>query len=240
MEQVKSNTRPRNDSIYFGQNKENPNDLANFCDYILKFIVVGDTNVGKSSIVIRFSDNTFEPEFVPTIGIDFKIRTIVLDSKKVKLQIWDTAGQERFRAINVSFYRGAMCVIIVYDVTNPQSFLNVPVWLLAVLDNTDFQNKKTYKNLPFVVLIGNKTDLPRVVSEEDAIAYANENNMLYMETSAKDNDNIDDVFISLAKLVLEKISFTSIVPKLCLEKTKEDSNSEEQKLIKKSSSFCEI
>mmetsp|Transcript_49208 Transcript_49208/g.71860 ORF Transcript_49208/g.71860 Transcript_49208/m.71860 type:complete len:109 (+) Transcript_49208:102-428(+) len=98
-------------------------------DYLFKLLLIGDSGVGKSCLLLRFADDTYTESYISTIGVDFKIRTITQDSKTVKLQIWDTAGQERFRTITSSYYRGAHGIIVVYDVTDMESFNNVKQWL---------------------------------------------------------------------------------------------------------------
>jgi Ras-related protein Rab-8A len=97
-------------------------------DYLIKLLLIGDSGVGKSCLLLRFSDDAFNTSFITTIGIDFKIRTVEIDNKRCKLQIWDTAGQERFRTITTAYYRGAMGILLVYDITDEQSFANIRNW----------------------------------------------------------------------------------------------------------------
>merc|ERR1712139_210872 len=119
-------------------------------DYLIKLLLIGDSGVGKSCLLLRFSDDSFTPSFITTIGIDFKIRTIELDGRRIKLQIWDTAGQERFRTITTAYYRGAMGILLVYDVTDEESFANINTWMHAIKQHaSDSVNK---------VLLGNKAD----------------------------------------------------------------------------------
>merc|ERR1711860_461695 len=127
---------------------------------------IGDSGVGKSSILLRFADDMFSGSYITTIGVDFKIRTITVDNEKVKLQIWDTAGQERFRTITSTYYRGTHGVIVVYDVTNAESFVNVKRWLHEIDQNCEIVNK---------VLVGNKNDCEpgnKVVVTEDSRRFA--------------------------------------------------------------------
>eukprot|EP01099_Mayorella_cantabrigiensis_P000865 TRINITY_DN1367_c0_g1_i3.p1 TRINITY_DN1367_c0_g1~~TRINITY_DN1367_c0_g1_i3.p1 ORF type:complete len:210 (-),score=45.88 TRINITY_DN1367_c0_g1_i3:386-958(-) len=120
-------------------------------DYLIKLLLIGDSGVGKSCLLLRFSDDSFTPSFITTIGIDFKIRTIELDGKRIKLQIWDTAGQERFRTITTAYYRGAMGILLVYDVTDEKSFQNIRNWIRNIEQHaTESVNK---------MLIGNKCDM---------------------------------------------------------------------------------
>merc|ERR1712159_656276 len=98
-------------------------------DYLFKLLLIGDSGVGKSCLLFRFADDTYQESYISTIGVDFKIRTVELEGKTIKLQIWDTAGQERFRTITSSYYRGAHGIIVVYDVTDQESFNNVKTWL---------------------------------------------------------------------------------------------------------------
>lgn len=162
---------------------------------MFKLLIIGDSGVGKSSLLIRFSDNTFSGSYITTIGVDFKIRTVVIKGERVKLQIWDTAGQERFRTITNTYYRGTHGVIVVYDVTNGESFGNVKRWLQEIESNCDIVNK---------VLVGNKNDDPtrKVVTTEDAERFANQMEIKLFETSAKDNLNVEDMFLAITEQVL--------------------------------------
>jgi len=167
-----------------------PNDY----DHLFKLLIIGDSGVGKSSILLRFSDNLFSGTYITTIGVDFKIRTIEVEGEKVKLQIWDTAGQERFRTITSTYYRGTHGVIVVYDVTNLESFGNVKRWLQEIDQNCDDVVR---------ILVGNKHDHPeRKVTLAEAETLADQMNITFFETSAKDNFNIEKVFDEITRLVL--------------------------------------
>jgi len=162
-------------------------------DYLIKLLLIGDSGVGKSCLLLRFSEDQFTPSFITTIGIDFKIRTIDMDGKKIKLQIWDTAGQERFRTITTAYYRGAMGILLVYDVCDERSFNNIRTW---------FQNVEQHATEGVhKILIGNKCDWTekRVVSEEQGRALAQELGIPFIETSAKSNINVEEAFFSLAR-----------------------------------------
>lgn len=169
--------------------------MARDYDHLFKLLIIGDSGVGKSSLLIRFSDNTFSGSYITTIGVDFKIRTVVINGERVKLQIWDTAGQERFRTITNTYYRGTHGVIVVYDVTNGESFANVKRWLQEIESNCDVVNK---------VLVGNKNDDParKVVITEDAQRFANQMDIQLFETSAKDNINVEEMFLAITEQVL--------------------------------------
>ena len=153
-------------------------------ELLFKILLAGNTSVGKSSIFLRFVDNIWNDAFVPTIGVDFKIKTLNINYKNVKLQIWDTAGEERFRTIISSYYRGAHGILLIFDLTEIESFNNLNNWLTEIEKNA---NKNVVK-----VLIGNKCDLEdkRVISFEKAKDFADSNNMKYIETSAKIDKNI--------------------------------------------------
>ncbi|XP_034236628.1 ras-related protein Rab-35 [Thrips palmi] len=164
-------------------------------DHLFKLLIIGDSGVGKSSLLLRFADNTFSGSYITTIGVDFKIRTIDIEGEKVKLQIWDTAGQERFRTITSTYYRGTHGVIVVYDVTNGDSFANVKRWLHEIEQNCEVVNR---------ILVGNKNDAPdrKVVLTEDAQRFADQMNIQLFETSAKDNINVEEMFMAITKQVL--------------------------------------
>jgi len=164
-------------------------------DHLFKLLIIGDSGVGKSSLLVRFADNQFSGNYITTIGVDFKIRTIELNGERVKLQIWDTAGQERFRTITSTYYRGTHGVIVVYDVASGDSFANVKRWLHEINQNCDDVNR---------ILVGNKCDDPdrRVVLKEDATRFSNQMGIQLFETSAKENINVEEMFRAITNLVL--------------------------------------
>ena len=170
--------------------------MAREYDHLFKLLIIGDTSVGKSSILLRFADNLFSGTYITTIGVDFKIRTMEMNGEKIKLQIWDTAGQERFRTITATYYRGTHGVIIVYDVTNADSFNNVKRWITEIENNCDYVDK---------VLVGNKDDIPdkKAVTRAESQRLADSQGMTLYETSAKDNINIEEVFDYITKKVLQ-------------------------------------
>ena len=166
-------------------------------DYLFKVLLIGNSSVGKSSLLLRFVDNQWSDLFVPTIGVDFKIRTMEIDNKNVKLQIWDTAGQERFKNITASYYRGAHGIFVVYDISDTESFKNINNWLIEIENNA---NKNVYK-----ILVGNKCDLEdkRTVSYQEGKELAETYGMQFIETSAKSNTNVDEAFHLLGKEVMK-------------------------------------
>ena len=188
-------------------------------------LLIGDSGVGKSCCLLRFSEDSFTPSFITTIGIDFKIRTIELDGKRVKLQIWDTAGQERFRTITTAYYRGAMGILLVYDVTDERSFNSEcahaqrpppPPPPGTSTDEADirtwFQNVEQHATEGVnKILIGNKCDWEdkRVVSTEQGQALADELGVSFLEVSAKSNINIDKAFYSLAADIKKRLIDTA-------------------------------
>ncbi|XP_037742014.1 ras-related protein Rab-8A isoform X2 [Chelonia mydas] len=134
--------------------------MAKTYDYLFKLLLIGDSGVGKTCALFRFSEDAFNATFISTIGIDFKIRTIELDGKRIKLQIWDTAGQERFRTITTAYYRGAMGIMLVYDITNEKSFENIRNWVRNIEEHASPDVEK--------MILGNKCDVndKRQVSRE--------------------------------------------------------------------------
>jgi len=167
-------------------------------DHLFKLLLIGDSGVGKTCILFRFSDDAFNTTFISTIGIDFKIKTIEIDGKRVKLQIWDTAGQERFHTITTSYYRGANGIMLVYDITNPKSFDNITKWIKNI---TDFASDDVER-----ILLANKCDMEekRMISTARGHEIATQNNIKFYETSAKNDQNISEAFITLAKDILLK------------------------------------
>ncbi|KAI8053166.1 GTP-binding protein ypt1 [Gilbertella persicaria] len=171
-------------------------------DYLFKLLLIGDSGVGKSCLLLRFADDTYTESYISTIGVDFKIRTIELEGKTVKLQIWDTAGQERFRTITSSYYRGAHGIIVVYDVTDEDSFNNVKQWLQEI----DRYAAEGVNKL----LVGNKSDLvdKKVVNTEQATEFAESLKIPLLETSAKDATNVEQAFLTMAKQIKDRMGST--------------------------------
>ncbi|CAN0897459.1 Ras-related protein Rab11D [Linum grandiflorum] len=157
-------------------------------DYLFKLVLIGDSGVGKSNLLSRFTKNEFNLESKSTIGVEFATKTINIDSKVIKAQIWDTAGQERYRAITSAYYRGAVGALLVYDVTRHSTFENAARWLRELRDHTD-------PNM-VVMLIGNKSDLRHLVAvqTEEAKAFAERETLYFMETSALTATNVESAF----------------------------------------------
>ncbi|XP_068172994.1 ras-related protein ORAB-1-like [Antennarius striatus] len=169
-------------------------------DYLFKLLLIGDSGVGKSCLLLRFADDTYTESYISTIGVDFKIRTVDMDGKMVKLQIWDTAGQERFRTITSSYYRGAHGIIIVYDVTEQESFNNVKQWLEEI-DRYACENVSR-------MLVGNKCDLvgKKVVDAATAQELASSLKISFLETSAKSSDNVEGAFLTMASEIHKRVA----------------------------------
>ena len=167
-------------------------------DALFKVLMIGDSGVGKSCLLLRFADDTFSESYISTIGVDFKIRTVELEGKMVKLQIWDTAGQERFRTITSSYYRGAHGVLLTFDLTDQASFSGITEWMRKV-DQYAAEHVVT-------VLVGTKSDLTteRVVEEEAIRNYAESNNLLFFETSAKNSIGVEEAMMGLTRLMYER------------------------------------
>jgi len=168
-------------------------------DFVFKIIIVGEAGVGKSCLLRRFVDQNFTENYVNTIGVDFKVKTIELMGKTVKLNLWDSAGQERFRTIVNTYYRGAHGICLVYDITDPDSFLRLGNWLTDASEQADENAKK--------LIIGTKIDLEsnRKVSREAVRAFAERMSLTAYETSSKSGSNVESAFMSLTKLLLEEL-----------------------------------
>mmetsp|Transcript_25179 Transcript_25179/g.37047 ORF Transcript_25179/g.37047 Transcript_25179/m.37047 type:complete len:211 (+) Transcript_25179:51-683(+) len=161
-------------------------------DHLFKLVLIGDSGVGKSCLLLRFADDAFTESYISTIGVDFRFRTVKIDKKTVKLQIWDTAGQERFRTITSAYYRGADGIIMVYDVTSMDSFDHVNDWLKEV---NRYSSEGTCK-----LLVGNKCDrlADKTVTAEQAKEFADELGIAFLETSAKSAKNVEEAFLTMA------------------------------------------
>eukprot|EP00386_Alphamonas_edax_P010414 GDKI01033658.1.p1 GENE.GDKI01033658.1~~GDKI01033658.1.p1 ORF type:complete len:212 (+),score=41.67 GDKI01033658.1:51-686(+) len=172
-------------------------------DHLIKLLLIGDSGVGKSCLLMRFSDDLFTPSHISTIGIDFKIKQIELDGKRVKLQIWDTAGQERFRTITQAYYRNAMGILLVYDVTSAESFQNIRNWIRQIETHATQGVQK--------ILVGNKADMDeksRAVDSRRAQELAAEYGIPFVETSAKSGQNVRQSFEAITREILHKLIAT--------------------------------
>jgi len=167
-------------------------------DYLFKIVLIGDSGVGKSNILSRFTRNEFSVESKSTIGVEFATRSIEIEKKVVKAQIWDTAGQERYRAITSAYYRGAVGALLVYDVTKKETFADVEKWLAELRDHADSKI--------VIMLTGNKCDLQhlRSVTTQDAEIYAAKEDLLFLETSALNSVNIDAAFQKVLSVIHER------------------------------------
>ncbi|KAM9001829.1 ras-related protein Rab-13 isoform X1 [Sarcophilus harrisii] len=174
--------------------------MAKAYDHLFKLLLIGDSGVGKTCLIIRFAEDNFNSTYISTIGIDFKIRTVEIEGKKIKLQVWDTAGQERFKTITTAYYRGAMGIILVYDITDEKSFENIQNWMKSIKENASAGVER--------LLLGNKCDMEvkRKVQREQAEKLAREHGIRFFETSAKSSLNVDEAFSSLARDILLKSS----------------------------------
>ena len=168
-------------------------------DYLFKIVLIGDSGVGKSNLLSRFTRNEFDLESRTTIGVEFATRSIPIDNKTIKAQIWDTAGQERFRAITNAYYRGAVGALLVYDIAKHLTYENVERWLKELKDHAD-------ANI-VVMLVGNKCDLRhlRAVPTEEAKEFAEKNQLIFIETSALDSTNVEEAFKSIVSEVFQLV-----------------------------------
>ena len=167
--------------------------------YLLKYIIIGDPSVGKSNLLMKFANNKFTEEYEATIGVEFGVKNITLDNQIFRIQIWDTAGQENFRSITRAYYKNCVCAMVVYDITNKKSFDNVQNWIKDVITNSP----KTV----LIILIGNKIDLidKRQVSFDDGQEFAINQGIIFMETSAKTGDGVEEIFKKSAQEIKKRI-----------------------------------
>ncbi|KAM7497975.1 hypothetical protein LguiA_022389 [Lonicera macranthoides] len=169
-------------------------------DYLFKLVLIGDSGVGKSNLLSRFTRNEFNLESKSTIGVEFATRSLTVDGKVIKAQIWDTAGQERYRAITSAYYRGAVGALLVYDVTRHITFENVERWLKELRGHTDPN--------AVVMLIGNKSDLRHLVAvpTEDGKSFAENESLYFMETSALEATNVENAFAEVLTQIYRVVS----------------------------------
>jgi len=167
--------------------------------YLFKYIIIGDTGAGKSCLLLQFTDKRFQPVHDLTIGVEFGARMVTIDNRQIKLQIWDTAGQESFRSITRSYYRGAAGALLVYDISRRDTFAHLSRWLQEARQNGN-------ENMT-IMLIGNKCDLEhrRQVSPEEGKKFADENGLMFLETSAKTAHNVEEAFLKPAQEIYLKI-----------------------------------
>ncbi|CDZ97763.1 ras-domain-containing protein [Phaffia rhodozyma] len=181
-------------------------ELVEAYDFLLKFIVIGEAGTGKSCLLHQFINNTFKENSQHTIGVEFQSRTIPIGEKRVKLQLWDTAGQERFRSVTRSYYRGAAAAILVYDITRRSSFTNLSRWLADARALASPHLK--------VVLVGNKLDMEeeREVDTLEASRWAEENDVIHLETSSLTGANVSTPFFLASRSVLLAIESGKLDP----------------------------
>ena len=205
----------------------NENDeISSPYSYTIKYIIVGDSSVGKSNLLLRYSKNIFDPGHTATLGIEFANKKLVYNNINYLIQIWDTAGQENFRSVTRAYYKASACAMIVYDISNRKSFQNIENW---IKDCVNLAPKTV-----LLVLIGNKTDLEekREVSYEEGEKFAEENNLLFFETSAKDGNNIQEIFLESTTTLVDKIENGEIKLELNGNGIKINNSYEDEDLIK--------
>lgn len=178
------------------------------CDYLFKTVLIGDSGVGKSNLISRFTKDEFRLDSKPTIGVEFGYKNIKVRDKLIKAQIWDTAGQERFRAITSSYYRGALGAMLVYDITRIVTFVNIKKWLHEL---REFGNEDMV-----IILVANKSDLSqsREVEKEEGKGFAEKEGLCFMETSALQNLNVEDAFLEMITKIHDIISHKSLEDKM--------------------------
>ena len=170
----------------------------------LKILILGDSSVGKTSLLLKYVDGYFPTIYVATIGVEYKIKTININDCNINLQIWDTAGQERFRSITQSFLKGADGIMYVYDITSKSSFDNLRTWI-----GTSDESVKEVKK----IIIGNKSDLEnnRIISKESLQKFCKDKSLNGIEVSAKSGSNVNEAFYSLAKIIVGNMSKEEII-----------------------------
>ena len=166
-------------------------------EYTIKILLVGDTNVGKTNIIYRYFNNQYNQYYMATTGIDLKSTTIELKGKKLRIQLWDTAGQEKYRSITSNLFLKVQGFLVVYDITNEKSFINLKDWIKSIKEECG-------SHIPIIV-VGNKNDLDneRLISKNEAISYAKSEKLEYIETSSKTGENVKEVILLIIQKILE-------------------------------------
>jgi len=170
-------------------------ETSDHFDHLYKIVLVGDSGVGKSNLLSRYTKNVFHEDTTSTIGVEFFVKNVTVDDVTIKAQIWDTAGQERYRAITSAYYRSAVGAMLVYDIVSKETFDSIERWLTELRQHSD-------PNI-VIMVVGNKSDMKHVreVPTEKAMEYCEQNQLLFMETSAKDNNGVNDAFEILMKQI---------------------------------------
>ena len=170
-------------------------------DKTCQLLIIGDSSVGKTSLISRYANGTFKEEYLATVGLDYYTKNEIIDNKTIQIKLWDTAGQERFKSLTQNYFRNAEGVLLVYDVTSTESFDNLKYWISSIKDNMKQQDM----NIPLII-IGNKIDMEdsREIIKENAEKFAGENNYKYFETSAKTGVGVDDAIRELVNQVLKQ------------------------------------
>ena len=189
---------------------------------VLKIILIGDSSVGKTSLLLTYSGGNFEDNYISTIGVDYKEKLIVVNNYKVKLKIMDTCGQERFKSLNKNFYSSSDGIIFVFDVTKESSFKSIDNWL---------NESENYRGKSKKILVGNKIDLKNIieVKKENIEKYAENKKMFYYETSAKNGTNVEESFNKLAELIISDMTEDEIKEKMEKTGLKNNSNGKRKK-----------
>jgi Ras-related protein Rab-1A len=188
--------------------------VSSSCDIVYKILLLGDSSVGKTCFLLRFTEDTFTDNHISTIGVDYKLKIINSGDKIVKLQVWDTAGQDRFRSITKNYFRGSHGIILLYDITSIASYNNIKAWLQQI--------REALGNTVTILLVGNKLDLSqnRRVSKDEGNQLAIDNNMGFFETSAKDGSFINEAFEHLYNEMSKKSNGKKLEPTLIVKDKK--------------------
>ena len=170
-------------------------------DQTCQILILGDSSVGKTSLIKRYTNGIFKEEYLATVGLDFYSKVEIIDNKTINVKLWDTAGQERFKSLTQSYFKNAEGVLLTYDITNIESFNNLKDWISSIKKN--MEGKEIF--IPLIIL-GNKIDMEdsREINKENAEKFANENNYQYFETSAKTGEGVDNSIRELVKLILKQ------------------------------------